>query len=339
MDKQIKESYYIVEESWINDWKKYSNYEVAKSYFDKIKVENKSQFKKEIIDACKNMELTGEINDSNEGHPGPMNNHISGESFCLKIYLGQNKLNYIVNDKAFLNFTKLSGQFFFNQIKTKTVEIQGIINDRMIILILQKQLKVKFIYFHNNEYIELTADFCVGENYTKDQHKKMEKNFDNYVFKELIYLKFNDWMNLFHQNEIYVIAETPIFDNNGEVLYNLRNDKLYNNYLSGENQILKRENFLNVDKERLIGLANIGATCYMNATLQCFINNDMLTRHLLKESKYNMIIKNGNICELTSRYCELLMNVCCNPDIKNYFRPRKFKEILKLCKAVQESSL
>ena len=37
----------------------------------------------------------------------------------------------------------------------------------------------------------------------------------------------------------------------------------------------------------LIGLANIGATCYMNATLQCLSNTDKLTNYFLKEFKYD----------------------------------------------------
>jgi len=36
----------------------------------------------------------------------------------------------------------------------------------------------------------------------------------------------------------------------------------------------------------LIGLANIGATCYMNSTLQCLSNTDKLTNYFLKKFKY-----------------------------------------------------
>jgi ubiquitin C-terminal hydrolase len=136
-------------------------------------------------------------------------------------------------------------------------------------------------------------------------------------------------MNIFNNNNIYAVDEVPVIDDNAQVLYNLRNDKLYLMTLSGENRYVSSETFLNVTQIRLIGLSNIGATCYMNATLQCFINNDILTSYLLTESNYKKIIKNGsNLCELTSKYCELLMNVCCNVDVKNYFIPRKFKEVI-----------
>ena len=47
----------------------------------------------------------------------------------------------------------------------------------------------------------------------------------------------------------------------------------------------------------LIGLENIGATCYMNATLECFINVDPLTRYLLNESNYYQIINNDRVYE------------------------------------------
>ena len=68
----------------------------------------------------------------------------------------------------------------------------------------------------------------------------------------------------------------------------------------------------------------------MNATLQCFINNTMLTNYLLTETNYNKIVKQNFLCELTSSYCELLMNVWCNIEIINSFKPKKFKDIISL---------
>ena len=65
----------------------------------------------------------------------------------------------------------------------------------------------------------------------------------------------------------------------------------------------------------------------MNATLQCLINIDALTRYLLVESNYMTIMSNINIYELTSCYCELLLKVCCKEKNKSY-KPIKFKEII-----------
>ena len=84
----------------------------------------------------------------------------------------------------------------------------------------------------------------------------------------------------------------------------------------------------NVSIAKFVGLENVGATCYMNATLQCLINIDILTRYLLKESNYNNIKKNNiNLYNLTNCYCEVLYNVCCYENIKSY-KPTNFKNII-----------
>jgi hypothetical protein len=87
-------------------------------------------------------------------------------------------------------------------------------------------------------------------------------------------------------------------------------------------------NFANINNCKLIGLANIGATCYMNATLECFINIDPLTRYLLTESNYYQIINNTGAFELSSAYCDLLANVCLDESGISYFKPRIFKEVI-----------
>ena len=72
----------------------------------------------------------------------------------------------------------------------------------------------------------------------------------------------------------------------------------------------------------LIGLNNIGATCYMNATLQCLSNTQKLTKYFL--NKY--IEKHDNI--MANEYYKLLIHLW---DIKNNnssYSPNSFKEVL-----------
>ena len=113
------------------------------------------------------------------------------------------------------------------------------------------------------------------------------------------------------------------FTETGEIYYVLKNDKKYLEDNKNNKQITNLK-FDNVKVARFVGLANIGATCYMNATLQCLINTDDLTRFLLTENNYINITNNINLFELTNCYCELLLNICCDENIK-YFRPTKFK--------------
>ena len=111
--------------------------------------------------------------------------------------------------------------------------------------------------------------------------------------------------------------------------FNLRNDNLFLENSANKNLIIKNINFNNINIERLIGLYNIEATCYMNVTLQCFINNDMLIWYLLNKENYANIISKRSLCELTSCYWQLLANIYCNMNIKHYFKPKNFKEIIK----------
>ena len=323
---KMEQSYYIIDKSWIEYWKIYSNYEKAKLHFDTLEIIDKNQLQSEVKEMCNNMVLMGEINSSCDAHPGPMNNQTAGKNFYRKVYFDIKNLDYLINGKTFSYFTDLSGQYWSPR-STNTMEIKGIIRDRIICLIFEKHLKIKFIYF-NNEIIQITADFSPKENFTHEDRKKFQNNLSDFVVNKIRKKKYENWIEFFLKYEINKLPEVPVCDKNGDVICILINDKLF--LKNKSNGYFNNINFLNSNMERFIGLSNVGATCYMNATLQCFINNNMLTNYLLIESNYKKIVKQSNICELTSSYCELLMNVCCNTEIKKFYKPQKFKDIISL---------
>ena len=71
------------------------------------------------------------------------------------------------------------------------------------------------------------------------------------------------------------------------------------------------------------GLKNVGATCYMNATLQCFSNIDKIRTELL--NKYESLKTNNN--KLSSALAEVIYNLWKKLDERK-FSPKKFKEII-----------
>ena len=73
------------------------------------------------------------------------------------------------------------------------------------------------------------------------------------------------------------------------------------------------------------GLVNVGATCYMNATLQCMAHIKYLTKYLL--DKFNNISSKKYKYQLTNAYTEVLKNLWQNNNI-NYYTPKNFKETI-----------
>ena len=76
------------------------------------------------------------------------------------------------------------------------------------------------------------------------------------------------------------------------------------------------------------GLNNIGATCYMNATLQCFYHCDKLTKYIISEKymKENISIKSRTI---TYEYINLLKELN-KKDGQDSYAPQRFKDILSI---------
>jgi len=82
-------------------------------------------------------------------------------------------------------------------------------------------------------------------------------------------------------------------------------------------------------KPVLIGLANIGATCYMNATLQCFSHIDRLKYYLLDEYIYNELQKEKDTNKkLSFAFAEVLKHLWDENSSQKYYAPEHFKQVI-----------
>ena len=76
------------------------------------------------------------------------------------------------------------------------------------------------------------------------------------------------------------------------------------------------------------GLENVGATCYMNATLQCLANIKEVTRYLLDPNIYCYLYDNNSICPVTLEYTQVLLGLYCNESRTGFYCPKNFKNTI-----------
>ena len=109
---------------------------------------------------------------------------------------------------------------------------------------------------------------------------------------------------------------------------NANNNKITNqnnNVVNNESSPNLPRNSLDIKKLCANGLQNIGATCYMNATLQCLAHIDKFIKYLFRKRKD---IKNERYeKKLTNSFLEVLENIWENNSIKDY-PPNNFKELI-----------
>ena len=144
--------------------------------------------------------------------------------------------------------------------------------------------------------------------------------------QEVIIIKYDPNNSEFVNNQSSSQINTNGFDNWNNT--NINED--HNNYINTQNKIDKNmTNKLNSNFKisPKIGLQNIGATCYMNSTLQCFCH----IKKLVEYFKYNSNIiefvnKDKENKSLTSSFKLLIENLWPKAIINKYYAPEDFKK-------------
>ena len=116
------------------------------------------------------------------------------------------------------------------------------------------------------------------------------------------------------QNNFFMNFNNQIINNNNADM----NKNMINNNNNSHKVVKKNiepEPIKLYAKPTLIGLNNIGATCFMNATLQCLSQTEALTNYFLKEKNKTKIINNNiakenkNDYQLSPVYLELIQKL------------------------------
>ena len=272
----------------IYNYTKYKKYldNIDKKVFDTIKLNKEFEI---FPDELKNPEMVIPKVDKSLSYEFPVNfDIINQDLFQILMKEKNSKDNYVIK----INLEKQKHYRIF-------------IGKQLIILIDEKNNNI-FIYSigEDNKKKIFIPKYCLSLVRSRilqeqiDLIKKM-KNFEDYISQLGISLKNNS-----------------IQDIN------------YNNAIIGKFILLIKVP-LTIDSFNtppLIGLENIGATCYMNATLQCFSNIDILTNYFFINE--NIILNSKKNYTLVDVYINLLLNLW-NKNIdpkKKFYAPYDFKK-------------
>ena len=201
---------------------------------------------------------------------------------------------------------------------------------------------------NSNQNVELNN--LIGTNgYTEQKNNK--SNIDNNY--NIDYILNNNKTNIdnnYNIDDILNNNKTNI-DNNYNIDDILNNNKtnIDNNY--NIDNLINNNNFINEEEEekpaepihlnfmvRTKGLANVGATCYMNATLQCFFHVKRLSENLINDYKigrsleltysFKNLIKELAGCKKRKKVLYDVNNYIVEDKPKDYYEPNEFKDLI-----------
>ena len=189
----------------------------------------------------------------------------------------------------------------------------------------EKMGNVKNIFKKYFELIELNRDSINAEK--KDNNQKIKEDKDKNKIKEIPEKK-EEKKEEKKIIEISIdISEKNISKEEPNIL---RGKKDAHRWINTDNNNYALNEFLpqpmqKVSTPGIIGLGNIGATCYMNATLQCFSNIRRLRNYLI--NNFQLLQYNKNKLRLSFALVDVLKNLWQNLYI-TYYEPKYFKQII-----------
>ena len=121
----------------------------------------------------------------------------------------------------------------------------------------------------------------------------------------------------------------------GMMANNLNNNMINNQQRNNQNPPNPKKPIDDYRSPTLIGLQNIGATHFMNATIQCLSQTEDLTNYFLDNKRRERIIKNNialtnnNSLQLSPVYLSLLQELWNKNKYKGYVNPQKFMKTIE----------
>ena len=285
----------------------------------------------------KNTNNIGENHFSNNGQRNfnSINSHSNSFNNLYNSTSNYNTINNINNNKEnnLNNGDNYLGERFISKrqnrkngkVNKKTIGMENIPHKK------NNQFHIDNNFVHNHNYDNNNNNFNFNNNKfdfnnNKYHHDNNINNNYNFNEKNLDYNNNNNY-NFNEQNLDYNNNNNYNFDNyNHSIINNNNNNGISNN----TNNFDKLGGFIidEISEEPKIGLNNIGATCYMNATLQCFSHTIKLTNYFFFKKHQNWINSDENI--LSQSYLEVLKKLWIRKynNNKSNYSPNDFKNII-----------
>ena len=273
---------------------------------------------KNLMNINNNMNMNNNINNMN------MNNNINNMNMNNNINNNMNNMNMnnINNNMNNINMNNNINNNNMNNMNNMNMNINNNIN-KMNMNINNNNMNIMNMNNLNNMNNMNKMNFnlpLMNRNMINNMNMNNNMNINNNINinNNMNNINFNN--NLNNQN----------FNNNN-------NNNNSNN--KGKDKLRPRKKPLPIStyiKPTLIGLQNIGATCFMNATLQCLSQTEDLTNYFLDEERSsdkiknnNVALKNRNSLQLTPVYLELVKQLWDKYNVRKYIEPKRFMKTVE----------
>ena len=248
-----------------------------------------------------------------------LENDVNQRKYFLKIENPNLFLEDMINGHFELddiNLTKLKSNAINNENQNNNINNNIIMNENNI----NQNENIQFNKNQMNGYEQVQSiQNSVNPNIFNNN---IINNFDNYNnninnYNNPINNNIYNSYNLNFQNNIY----------NNNLINNNNNQN--NNLINLNNNIISQQQ-ITLDKfKATIGLANIGATCYINSIIQCLAHCIELSEDILSWYLYHPDKDKQSRC-ISYSYAEVLYNLFFPKDNQTYYSPNDFREIVAL---------
>ena len=337
-----EEKYNILNADFLNNLKQKYNYKLVCSELEKVKYKNDYEFDSKIDDLIKSIKKKRIINEFES-----LNNDKLVPDIRAK-YSKKHFINFgLVNDKIFETISLIKKKFKLTG-KLSKIEYTFYFSPQLFYST-DECIKIGII----NQKDTFEMQYCINLDlynygkYSLINELKNVKTMKEFFQKKKIDINSKETHELtsYHQSQGQLINCNFFHPNyTGYNNFNFKKQIISNSFSTSVSpkEIPKKEdlsildnfhirNFTELQFTPMIGLQNIGQTCYMNAALQCFSNTKALTKYFLNYNKLD-IIKNNTIIiydsnepSLVVEYLKLLRHLWCDTP-KSNFAPYEFKE-------------